>query len=274
MLSNGVFPPRKFRPNKPSKMIFWIHYLNLNLHKALGADQQVYFLALTPEDIELLGQTPSFKSIAAQFVRKILATQLGGPYTIGGFCIGGVLAYEVASQLRSSGHDVDLLMLLDPPTPSYLTLRHPLGPRPTEPRYLLRRVARVGLRMTLLKSRDRFLERLRLLGVQIADRKTTPAQKMLEAAASAYRAETYDGKVLLLLASDRPPHVNFLPEWQALVPWKLHIHYIGGHHGDLMKPPYVHDIAAAITSHLVSSFHTERAPSVSKTAHCSPSGDD
>ena len=41
---------------------------------------------------------------------------------------------------------------------------------------------------------------------------------MIEAAALAYQPEKYEGKVLLLLASDRPPHVNFLPGWQAVVP--------------------------------------------------------
>ena len=141
MLPAGVFPLQKYKANQ---MIFWVQYLNLNLHKALGPDQQVTFLALTPEDVELLGQTPTLKSIAAQFVRKILGAQSGGPYTIGGFCIGGVLAYEVAIQLRSSGNEVAPLMLLDPPAPSYLALRHPLGPRLTQPSYLLRRSRRWG----------------------------------------------------------------------------------------------------------------------------------
>jgi thioesterase domain-containing protein len=255
-------------------MIFWVHYLNLNLYKALGPDQQVTFLALTPEDVELLGQTPSLKSIAAQFVQKILGAQPGGPYTIGGFCIGGVLAYEIAIQLRSSGHEVAPLMLLDPPAPSYLTLRHPLGPRLTQPSYLLRRIAKVGLRMTLLKSRNRFFERLGLPDLHISGKRTTPAQKMFEAAASAYRPETYGGEVLLLLASDCAPHVNFLPEWQALVPGKLHIRYVGGHHSDLMKPPYVQNIAAVIASYLESSVQTDFASSTSNSAVFSHSGDD
>ena len=132
----------------------------------------------------------------------------------------------------------------------------------------------MGLRTTLLKSRNRLFERLGIPDIHISGKRTTPAQKMLEAAASAYRPEVYGGEVLLLLASDCAPHVNFLPEWQALVPGKLHIRYVGGHHSDLMKPPYVQNVADVISSYLESSVHTDCSSSASDRALFSPSGDD
>jgi thioesterase domain-containing protein/acyl carrier protein len=271
-LPRGVLP---LRERKAHNTIFWVHSLNnVKMGDALGDDQQLIVLALTSKDRELLGRTPSLESIAEQFVRKILGTQPGGPYTIGGFCLGGLLAYEVAVQLLSSGHEVALLMLLDPPAPSDLTMRHGLGPRLTEPRYLLRRIARVGLRMTLRKSRDRLVERLRLLGLQIAGTRTAPAHKMIQAAASAYRGAAYEGKVLLILASDHAPHINFLPEWQALVPNNLHVEYVDGHHSDLMKASYVQHIADAIAPHLGSSIWPESRRPISDRSVFSPAGDD
>jgi thioesterase domain-containing protein len=78
------------------------------------------------------------------------------------------------------------------------------------------------------------------------------AQEMIEAAASAYQPEKYDGKVLLLLASDRPPHVNFLPGWQSVVPRNLHTQYVHGHHSELTEAPNVQSVADAIVSHLMS----------------------
>ena len=54
---------------------------------------------------------------------------------------------------------------------------------------------------------------------------------MIEAAASGYQPKKYDGKVLLLLASDHPL-MDFLPGWQALVPRNLHAHYLDGRHLD------------------------------------------
>ena len=53
-------------------------------------------------------------------LRKILTTQPKGPYIIGGACIGSVLAYEVASQLRAAGEEVSLLLMIDAPTPTLL----------------------------------------------------------------------------------------------------------------------------------------------------------
>ena len=75
---------------------------------------------------------------------------------------------------------------------------------------------------------------------------------MLNAAVLAYQPEKYEGKVLLLLASDRPPHVNLLPGWQAVVPLSLHTHYVDGHHAELLHKDNVQSVAGAILSHLIS----------------------
>jgi hypothetical protein len=83
------------------------------------------------------------------------------------------------------------------------------------------------------------------------------AQEMVEAAAFAYQSEKYEGKMLLLLASERPPHVNFVPGWQAVVHRKLHTGYVDGHHRELMKAQNVRTIADAIVSHLISATDRE-----------------
>lgn len=58
-------------------------------------------------------------------------------------------------------------------------------------------------------------------------------QKIVEAAATEYRAGPYNGKVLLLLAADRAPHADFLSGRQALILDDLHIEYIDCHHSEL-----------------------------------------
>ena len=99
--------------------IFWVHYLNPNLAKVIGDDQSFFSVALTAEDVLSLGEAPTLQSIATCLLRKILATQTEGPYTIGGQCLGGILAYEIAFQLRAAGREVSLLVLLDTPNPAY-----------------------------------------------------------------------------------------------------------------------------------------------------------
>lgn len=221
--------PRVFQLPKstPRSTIFWVHYPNISLSRALGQDHHMIFLTLTPGDTELLGQTPSLESIAARLVQDILAAEPCGPYMIGGFCIGGVLAYEVAVQLRRSGHAVAFLVLVDPPAPSDLKSGRPPNHDPSNLSDLLRKIAR--------SSQARKWQTLR---------------KMIADAAPAYRGERYEGKVLMLLASDPSPRVNLLLEWQAIIPNNLQTEYVAGHHSDLMKPPYVQNIADAIASHL------------------------
>ena len=42
------------------------------------------------------------------------AVQRRGPYFLGGWCVDGVVAYEIAQQLRAAGELVALLGLFDP----------------------------------------------------------------------------------------------------------------------------------------------------------------
>ena len=120
VLPSGMFA---LHPQGTRQNIFWLHTLPVPLAKELGDDQPFFFVTLTARDIELLGEAPSMKDIAAYMLRKILTTQPKGPYIFGGACAGSVLAYEVASQLRAAGEEVSLLLLLDAPTQPYLS--HP-----------------------------------------------------------------------------------------------------------------------------------------------------
>jgi aryl carrier-like protein len=101
-----VLPPGvlALQPYGTRKSIFWAYDQSLNLAKAIGGDQPFLSIVLTAEDFASLGETPTLQNIAACLLRKILATQSKGPYIIGGFCDGGILAYEIASQLQVAGH--------------------------------------------------------------------------------------------------------------------------------------------------------------------------
>jgi phthiocerol/phenolphthiocerol synthesis type-I polyketide synthase E len=50
---------------------------------------------------------------AAHHVAAVLRTQRSGPYTVGGWSFGAVLAHEMARQLTERGERVDLLLCLD-----------------------------------------------------------------------------------------------------------------------------------------------------------------
>jgi thioesterase domain-containing protein/aryl carrier-like protein len=227
--------------------IFWIHNFNADLAKTLGDDQPFFWIKLTAEDVASLGEAPTLQEIAQSLLAKIVQIQSSGPYTIGGLCLGAILAYENARQLHSAGQEVSLLALVDPPSPSYLKVSSPLTPRLIHPYYILKRASRLGLRATLLRVRKRLFGRF-----SRADKtETRRIREFIETALSGYRPGTYEGKVLLILATDHPPHVNFLPGWQSVIPRDLSIKYINGHHSELMDSQNARSIAEAIITHQV-----------------------
>jgi amino acid adenylation domain-containing protein len=231
------------QPYGTRSSIFWVHNLNVNLAKVIGDDQPFFGVALTAEDFALLGETPTQQSIAACLLGKILATQSKGPYTIGGGCFGGILAYEIASQLRAAGHEVSLLVLLDAPSPSYLEWR---DSQTYKLRYLLKRAAGLGPRTSLVHFYEHLLKRFTAVTEKSIGTEMSVAEEMIRTATHAYRPEKYEGEALLLLASGGPNHESFLPGWQALVPRNLHVRHVEAHHRDLLDAQNVRSVADAI----------------------------
>lgn len=58
--------------------------------------------------------------MATQYVQSLRHVQPHGPYSLGGWSLGGVLAFEMARQLRQSGEDVALLCMIESYTPALL----------------------------------------------------------------------------------------------------------------------------------------------------------
>ena len=90
----------------------------LPLARRLGSDQPL--LGVDPTLLQDNELTSPFgmKSIAAGLVKQIRELQPEGPYYLGGFCTGGLMAYEAAIQLTALGQQVALLALFEPKTPA------------------------------------------------------------------------------------------------------------------------------------------------------------
>ncbi|WP_334150864.1 type I polyketide synthase [Hyphomicrobium sp.] len=96
--------------------------LNLrHLAMQIGADRPVY--GLQARGI-YGGQEPheTFEEMARDYLAEIRTVQPHGPYLIGGFSGGGLVAYEMAQQLRADGEETALVVLLDTPYPDEAVL--------------------------------------------------------------------------------------------------------------------------------------------------------
>ncbi len=85
------------------------------LARACGPEQP--FFVLEPYAFRAREEVPVLEAIAAAHIAAIRGVQARGPYRLGGFCNGGLLAYEMARQLEREGEQVEFLGLVDPSPP-------------------------------------------------------------------------------------------------------------------------------------------------------------
>jgi amino acid adenylation domain-containing protein len=79
-----------------------------------------------PHGFDGRGLPPSIEAMAADRFRAVRAMRPRGPYVLGGHCNGGLVALEMARQLRADGQRVDLVVLVEarPPRRALRTLWH------------------------------------------------------------------------------------------------------------------------------------------------------
>jgi thioesterase domain-containing protein len=91
----------------------------------MSADQPFY--GLQPVEIAgNAGAAGTIESLATSYVEAVRQVQLTGPYHLGGWSFGGLVAFEMAQQLQRAGESVALLVVLDTPAPG---LQRYLGAR-------------------------------------------------------------------------------------------------------------------------------------------------
>ena len=54
--------------------------------------------------------------MAADRLPLVMSAQPKGPYRLGGKCLGGIVAYELARLLVASGEKVEMVVMIDAPT--------------------------------------------------------------------------------------------------------------------------------------------------------------
>jgi thioesterase domain-containing protein/acyl carrier protein len=106
------------QPGGPRRPVFLVHpqggaalcYAALARH--LGREWPVYGLQARGIEGDLR-PLDRIEEMAASYVEAIRSVQREGPYALGGWSLGGLVAFEMAQQLKEAGHEVTLLALLD-----------------------------------------------------------------------------------------------------------------------------------------------------------------
>lgn len=86
-------------------------YYAYAMARHLDADQPFY--VLDPHGVDGQPLPASIEAMAAECVRELRALQPHGPYRLGGYCAGGLVALETARLLERGGEHVDRLVLIE-----------------------------------------------------------------------------------------------------------------------------------------------------------------
>ena len=241
------------------------------LAKRLGEDQP--FLGL------LLGKTGSIsipyrlEEIASHYVKALREAQPHGPYFLGGWSDGGVMAYEVARQLQQQGQHVALLVLFDAENPAHQTDVSGLDSvrsgadlsqqwlklncellRQATFREAVKRIRRgFEFRRFWLQERAREAAyRIQLrLGWRIKSNSGWDINDATAFAVKDYRPRPYNGRLVLFQRAARPkgPHCDEHFGWGHLVK-RLEICEVRGDHRDMFLEPDVQVLAEQLRNAL------------------------
>jgi thioesterase domain-containing protein/acyl carrier protein len=235
-----------------------------DLARHLGSERPFYALQAQGVDGTLAPLT-RFEEMAANYVREIRSVQPRGPYHLGGDCLGGVLAYEMAQQLRAGGDEVAIVAMFDSFHPRYRPyLPQPLYELIHQTRLLFgfnlvnlarlpwrEKVVYVRARVQHAAYRARYLRWA--LQRHLARRKEPSGdplirtQTALDDAFDAYEPRCYEGHVALFRATRQPAGIRKDPAlgWSGLIP-ELDVYAIPAYFTTGVYEPAVATLAAEL----------------------------
>ncbi len=219
---------------------------------ALPYRELAALLAPLAEDRPVLGledpggpRTRTIPAIAADHVTALLRTQPEGPYTLGGWSFGAVVAHEMAYRLARLGKRVDLLVCLDGFVPDTGGL--PVSFAPEFLRAGLRSQAEALLGIGPMGRR---------LGRSTALRRQFVAN---QATLLRYRPRPVACPVVLFKASSGPAEADRLRgRLSGLYGDGIRVEPVGGDHWSMLTGPYAGDLALKLAHALPAEASAEQ----------------
>jgi thioesterase domain-containing protein len=217
----------------------------LQLSQALGPQQPMYGLQAPGVD-GIREPLPTVEEMATEYVAAIREARPHGPYALGGWSVGGMVAYEMACRLTADGEQVQTLAIVDSGvlySCALITAMFPGG----NPGVL------DLMRSSAIEQIDGFRQltaRARLVP-EAADNKQ--AERIFRMFASNmravlnYRPPKYAGRIDLFKASDPIVAKRFTPErdWQHVCD-DIRVHVVPGDHLNMIHEPHVEALGAAL----------------------------
>jgi thioesterase domain-containing protein len=241
------------------------HVLSLYDLARFGDPEQPFF------GLEFPGQAPGetaltqIEDMATRLLAEVRKIQPEGPYRLGGYSFGGIVAFEMAQQLFALGQDVSHLIMIDTWGKNYPT-RLPLPGRIIDH---LQKLRTLSLAEKLAYASEKGAALFRKLG-----RRNPPAAEETPAADPAtgaqpeafqvvyevnrrawhiYVPRSYPGRLILLQAERQPDWVGSRFDdpymgWKPFAAGAIDVQTIPGAHLTVLDKPNVRSLAERVSA--------------------------
>jgi amino acid adenylation domain-containing protein len=276
------------QPEGSQPPIFCIHggagtILHLEaLARRLGSDQPFYGL----QSKGLYGGAAPLRTVedmAAHYLAEMHEVHPDGPWRLGGYCFGSIVAFEIAQRLVAAGEQVELVAIFNGPSPAWIKhfgwyggqpswrAKHAIPPRPSDAqRRRHRRRRRLDSLLSLLRRAPRALRQPRrmITGLEWYTRslrtrvlltlgRPVPEQhreqffvELHSTAERAYDASPYPGKLLIFRGEGLYDDPTL--GWEGLATYGIQPYAVPGEHDSNRKA--MHEPAVAFVSDRIQEY--------------------
>lgn len=173
--------------------------------------------------------------IAKAYIQELKTIQPKGPYYLGGFCLAGNIAFEMAQQLTLAGEKVNALVLFESYGPKGFISKKSF-------KYISQKITSYFIKFHRKEGLEKF-NFLKEEWTKVSNKLTN--KKKEEMASDNYSFLPYSGKLILFKASEPTVGVNEAPYmgWEGLAKEGFEMLVIKGDHDRLFEEPYVIEVA-------------------------------
>ncbi|MGP0067609.1 MAG: amino acid adenylation domain-containing protein [Isosphaeraceae bacterium] len=203
--------------------------------------------------------------MASRYIEALLEERPDGPYFLGGWSMGGIVALEMAAQLVAAGHEVPMVVLIDCSVPAPERVPHAFDERESLTAFAADLVRASGreTRATIEDLLARHPDSIRngtidpsVLGHELTReigperlRRLHDVFRANRLAMDGYRPRTYSGRVVLIRAGSGRYDLKGDQKrgWKSLLPGGVTTYPLAGDHYTIMQPPAVERLAEIVS---------------------------
>jgi thioesterase domain-containing protein len=194
------------------------------------------------------------EDMASHSIRSVRKVQPNGPYYLGGHAVGGIVAFEMAQQLRRQGQKVALLTLCE----CWTSRARSMGSKSKAQRlwqkasYHFHRTRRIGTKQELIELLGSLKEKSRGLAGHRKSVSLTPGEKearvAIVEARTRYVPQVYSGRIILIRCSTRPSWRDHDPldGWGNFATEGIEMYEVQGGHATIYREPNVGILARTL----------------------------